>query len=165
MKRSWALKKTIGTTAPYNYHHAKGSFPIMAAVLSDQARAFLREHPFAVCSTINKDGSSQLTLVAYVLDDDETIVMNVERESQKAKNMRRDSRIALCVQDGNRYVSVYGTMKFLDDQQIIRRDLERLVGRFLAGDEETRQQYVAHLLAHPRVSLRFSCENVTEFLG
>lgn len=89
-KRSWALRETIGTTAPYNYLNAS--------------------------STINKDGSSQLTLVAYVLDDDETIVMNVELQSQKTKNMRRDHRIALCVQDGNRYVSVYGTMTFLDDQ-------------------------------------------------
>lgn len=136
-----------------------------AAVLSDQARAFLQEHHFAVFSTINKDGSSQLTLVAYVLDDDETIVLNVEVQSQKAKNMRRDPRIALCVQDGNRYVSVSGMMTFLDDQQIIRHDLERLVGRFLTGDEETRQQYVAHLLAHPRVSLRFTCEKVIEFFG
>ena len=137
----------------------------MAAVLSDQARTFLQEHHFAVCSTINKDGSSQLTLVTYVLDNDETIVMNVEFQSQKAKNMHRDPRIALCVQDGNRYVSVSGTMMFLDDQQVIRHDLKRLVGRFLAGDEETRQQYVAHLLAHTRVSLRFTCEKVTEFLG
>ena len=137
----------------------------MAAVLSDQARVFLREHHFAVCSTVNKDGSSQLTLVAYVLDDDETIVMNVELQSQKAKNMQRDPRIALCGQDGNRDVSVSGTMTFLDDQQIIRRDLERLVERFLPGDEETRQQYVAHLLEHPRVSLRFPCEKMTEFLG
>lgn len=137
----------------------------MTTVLSDQARAFLREHHCAVFSTINKDSSPQLTTVAYVLDDNGMIVMNIQLQSQKAKNMQRNPRIALCVQDGNHYVSVYGTMNFLYEQQIIRHDLERLVERFVSGGEEARQKYVAQLLAHPRVSLRFPCEKVTEFLG
>lgn len=138
-------------------------FPIMAAVLSDKARAFLQENHYTVFSTINKDGSSQLTTVLYALNDDETVVMNTQLHSQKVKNMRRDPRIAMCVEDGSRYVTLYGTVEFLDDQEIIRQDIERLVGRFWTGDEEARQQYVAHLIAQERVSLRFKCEKVTEF--
>jgi pyridoxine/pyridoxamine 5'-phosphate oxidase len=43
-----------------------------------------REKHFTVLSTINKDGSSQLTTVLYALNDDETMVMNTEVHSQKA---------------------------------------------------------------------------------
>jgi PPOX class probable F420-dependent enzyme len=144
----------------------KEAFPIMAAVLSDKAQAFLREKHFTVLSTINKDGSSQLTTVLYALNDDETMVMNTEVHSRKARNLHRDPRVALCVEDGGRYVSVYSsTVAFIDDQEIIRQDIERLVGRFWTGDEEARQQYVAHLVAQQRVSLRFKCEKMIEFLG
>lgn len=66
-------------------------------------------------------------------------MIDVELQSQKAKNMHRSIRIALRVQNGNCYVSVYGTMRFLDDQQLMRHDLEQPVGRFLVGDEEIRE--------------------------
>ena len=135
-------------------------------MLSDKARTFLQENHFAVLSTINKDGSSQLTTVLYALNDDETMVLNTEAHSQKARNLRRDPRIALCVEAGGRYVSVYsGIIEFIDNQEIIRQDIERLVRRFWTGDEEAREQYVAHLVAQQRVSLRFKCEKVIEFLG
>jgi PPOX class probable F420-dependent enzyme len=139
---------------------------IMATVLSDKAQAFLREHAFAVLSTINTDGSSQLTMVLFALDDHETIVLNTQVQSQKNRNLRRDPRVALCVGGEEGSVSVYGkVVAFLDDQQIHRQDLDRLVRRFWTGDEESRQHYVAHMLEYPRISYRFKCEKVTEFWG
>jgi PPOX class probable F420-dependent enzyme len=74
----------------------------MAPVFSDKARAFLQENHYTILSTINKDGSSQLTTVLYALNDDETFVMNTEAHSRKARNLRRDSRIAMCVEDDGR---------------------------------------------------------------
>jgi PPOX class probable F420-dependent enzyme len=144
----------------------KEVFPIMATVLSDKARVFLREHSFAVLSTINKDGSSQLTTVLFALDDDDTIVLNTQVHSQKNRNLRRDPRIAMCVEGKEGYVSVYGkVVEFIDDQEINRQDIDRLVRLFWTGDEESRQQYVAHTLEHPRISYRFKCEKVTESWG
>lgn len=138
----------------------------MATVLSEKARTFLREHAFAVLSTINKDGSSQLTTVLFALADDETIVLNTQVLSQKNRNLRRDPRIAMCVEGKEGYVSVYGkVVEFIDDQQINRQDIDRLVRRFWTGDEESKQQYVAHQLEHPRISYRFKCEKVSEFWG
>jgi uncharacterized pyridoxamine 5'-phosphate oxidase family protein len=108
-----------------------------------------------------------LTTVLYALNDDETIVMNVQRNSQKAKNMRRDPRVAMCVRDGNRYVSVYGTIEFINDAEIIRRDLERLglVELFWTGYDEARRDDAANMLAQQRVSVRFKIQTVTERLG
>lgn len=139
----------------------------MTTMLSNKARSFLRDNHLTAFSTINRDGSPQLTTVLYALNDDETIVMNVQRNSQKAKNMRRDPRVAMCVRDGNRYVSMNGAIEFIDDVESIRRDLERLglVELFWTGDDEARRDDVANILAHQRVSVRFKIQKVTERLG
>jgi PPOX class probable F420-dependent enzyme len=139
----------------------------MTATLSNKARSFLRDNHLTVFSTINRDGSPQLTTVLYAHNDDETIVMNVQRNSQKAKNMRRDPRVSMCVRDGNRHVSMYGAIEFIDDAEIIRRDLERLglLGFFLAGDEDARRDDAANTMAQQRVSVRFKIQKVTERLG
>jgi PPOX class probable F420-dependent enzyme len=159
-------KPPLGTTERAD-DHVKGSFSLMTTSLSNKARSFLRDNHLTVFSTINRDGSPQLTTVLYTLNDDETIVMNVQRNSQKAKNMRRDPRVAMCVRDGNRYVSMNGAIEFIDDAEIIRRDLERLglLGFFLAGDEDARRDDAANMMAQQRVSVRFKIQKVTERLG
>jgi PPOX class probable F420-dependent enzyme len=78
----------------------------MTNILSDWAKKLLREEHFAVLSTLNKDGSSHLTTMWYLLENDGTIVMSTPSHLQKVKNLRRDPRIAICVEDGNRYVSL-----------------------------------------------------------
>jgi PPOX class probable F420-dependent enzyme len=135
----------------------------MASILSDWAKELLREYHFAVVSTLNKDGSSQLTTMWYVLENDETIVMSTPRHLQKVKNLRRDPRIAICVEDGNRYVSLYGTVAISEDQSIVRQDIECLVERYIQSDEATRQQTIAALVQQSRVSLRLTPDKVTEF--
>lgn len=139
----------------------------MTTTLSNKARSFLRNNHLTVFSTINRDGSPQLTTVLYALNDDETIVMNVQRNSQKAKNMRRDPRVAMCVRDGTRYVSLYGAIEFIDDDEIIRRDLERLglLNLFLTAEDEARRDDAANRMAQQRVSVRFKIQKVTERLG
>ena len=136
----------------------------MATILSDKAQAFLREKHFSVLSTLNKDGSAQLTVVLYALNDDGTIMLNTEVHSQKNRNLSRDPRIAMCVEGEGGYVSLYGKIvEFIDDQETNRQDIDRLVRLFWTGDEEGRQQYIGHLLEHPRISYRFKYEKVIEF--
>lgn len=136
----------------------------MSVVLSNQARVFLKELHFAVLSTINKDGSSHLTTMWYLLEDDGTIAMNSLVHLQKVKNIRRDPRIAICIEDGPRYVSINGTVDIIEDQEIIRHDIERLVERYIK-DEEARQQYLVTFLQQSRVALHLKCEKVTEFFA
>jgi PPOX class probable F420-dependent enzyme len=136
----------------------------MATALSNHALAFLKELHFAVLSTINKDGTSQLTNMWYLLDDDGTIVMNTQVHLQKAKNIRRDPRIAICVEDGPRYVSINGTVDIIEDQEIIRHDIECLVERYIK-DEETRRQYITTFVRQQRIALRLRCEKVVEFFA
>lgn len=134
----------------------------MTSILSDWAKKLLREKHFAVLSTLNTDGSSQLTTMWYLLENDGTIVMSTPGHLHKVKNLRRDPRIAICVEDGNRYVSLYGTVTISQDQTIVRQDIQHLVERYIQ-DEATRQQTIEALVQQSRVALRFTPEKVTEF--
>ena len=71
----------------------------MTSGLSDWAKEFLRAFHFAVLSTLNPDGSCQLTTMWYLLENDATIVMSTPGHLRKAKNLRRDPRIAIYVPD------------------------------------------------------------------
>ena len=78
-------------------------------VISDQVRAFLEEPRFAVMATINRSGTPQLTVMWYALHPTEdVVVLNATRGLLKERNLRRDARMSLCVEDGMRYVSLQG---------------------------------------------------------
>src|SRR5579872_744104 len=124
----------------------------MASTLSDWARKFLREDHVVVISTLNKDGSSHLTTMWYLLADDGTLIMSTPGRNQKVKNLRRDPRVALCVGDAARSISLYGNMTISEDQALVRQDLERLVERYVQ-DEGIRPQVVATLVQQSRVAL------------
>jgi PPOX class probable F420-dependent enzyme len=132
--------------------------------LSNWAREFLREDHAAVVSTLNKDGSSHLTTIWYLLADDETLVITTPGRSQKSKNLRRDPRIALCVGDGGRSVSLYGRVSIIEDQTLVQQDLERLIERHVK-DEGMRPHVVTASLQRAPVALHFLPEKVTEFSG
>ncbi|GLV54507.1 hypothetical protein KDH_13540 [Dictyobacter sp. S3.2.2.5] len=134
----------------------------MTNQLSDWARQFLHDFHFAVVSTLNPDGSSHLTTMWYLLEEGATIVMSAPATTHKAKNLRRDSRISICVPDGNRYISLSGRISLSDDRSIVHRDIERLVERYVQ-DEAARPQSIEYLIRQGRLSLRMIPEKVIEF--
>ena len=134
----------------------------MTNILSDWAREFLREDRVGVVSTLNNDGSSHLTTMWYLLADDGTLILSTPGRNQKVKNLRRDPRIALCVGDVTRSVSLYGTVTISEDQALVRQDIEHLVERYVQ-DAGIRPQVSATLVQQSRVALHFTPEKVTEF--
>ena len=62
--------------------------------ISDSIRALLATGPLAHLTTLNADGSPQVTVVWVGLEDDE-FVMGHMGVWQKIKNVRRDPRVAL----------------------------------------------------------------------
>jgi len=131
-------------------------------MFSDWANEFLREDRVAGVSTLSKEGSSHLTTICDLLTDDGTLVMSTPGRNQKVKNLRRDPRIALCVGDGARSVSLYGTVTISEDQALVRQDIGHLVERYVK-DEGIRPQVIETLVQQSRVALRFTPEKVTEF--
>ncbi len=128
--------------------------------LSEKARAFLNEKRFAVLATINSDGTPQLTTMWYLLEED-TIVMNTKAGRIKERNMRRDPRIAICVEDGYNYVTISGTVEMIDDPEIALRDIYRLAVRY-DGEEAARQKVADQFSKERRITLHLKCEHVIE---
>ena len=73
---------------------------------------FLKERRLGIFATGRRDGSPQLTIVAYRFDGKE-IVINTGAETAKVKNVRKRPRVSLAVSDGPRCVVVYGEARLL----------------------------------------------------
>lgn len=132
------------------------------ATLSEQARIFLNEKRFAALATINRDSTPQQTTMWYLLEGD-TIVMNTRVGRLKERNMRRDPRISICVEDGYRYVTISGTVEMIDDPEIAQRDIHRLAVRY-HGEQIAARQISEQFSREQRVTLRLRCERVQEYL-
>src|SRR4051812_22486091 len=104
------------------------------ANLSDKARAFLHEKRFAVLATINPDGTPQQSAMWYELDGDE-ILMNSKVGRIKERNMRRDPRISICIEDDYHYLTLSGTVQLIDDQETAQADIKRLATRYHNPDK------------------------------
>jgi PPOX class probable F420-dependent enzyme len=132
------------------------------ATLSEKARSFLNEKRFAVLATINQNGVPQQTTMWYLLEGD-TILMNTKVGRLKERNMRRDSRISICVEDGYRYVTISGNVQIIDDPEISQRDIHRLAVRY-HGEEIAARQVAEQFAREHRATLRMHCEQIHEYL-
>jgi PPOX class probable F420-dependent enzyme len=133
----------------------------MSAALSPEARRFLEEQRFAVLATINRDGTPQQSTVWYELQGDE-IMMNTRRGRRKDRNVRRDPRVSICIEDEYRYLAIGGTVTVIDDQAIALPDIQRLAVRY-HGRERGERQFRDEFAGQTRVTFRLVIERVDEY--
>jgi PPOX class probable F420-dependent enzyme len=81
-------------------------------ILSPELRELIESGPMAHLSTVNPDGSPQVTVIWIGLDGDELVSTHM-RDNIKLRNIRRDPRVALSF-DGPResgvWLSPYATV-------------------------------------------------------
>jgi PPOX class probable F420-dependent enzyme len=100
-------------------------------MLREDVRAFLEQPHFCVMATINRDGSPQLTVMWYDLaEDGETVVLNTSRGLVKERNLRRDPRMAICVEDGPRFVTLSGRAEIVEDRAVQEAEVNRMALRY-----------------------------------
>ena len=97
--------------------------------LREDVRAFLEEPRFAVLATANEDGSPQQTVMWYELRGD-IVMMNTRRGRKKDRNLLRNPRASLCIEDGFRYVTLDGTIAMIEDQRVAHDDIVALALRY-----------------------------------
>jgi PPOX class probable F420-dependent enzyme len=102
--------------------------------LRDDVRAFLDEKRFGVLATVNSDGSPQQSVMWYEPRGD-IIMMNTLRGRKKDRNLQRDARASLCVEDGYRYVTMEGTITVVDDPAVAQADIAALAIRNHGAEE------------------------------
>ncbi|MEO8971242.1 MAG: PPOX class F420-dependent oxidoreductase [Ktedonobacteraceae bacterium] len=134
----------------------------MSTTLSEKARAFLNERHYAVLATIHKDGSTQQTVMWYLLEGD-AIIMNTKKGRIKDRNIRRDSRISICVQEGYSYVTISGIAELNDDPELSQRDIYRLAIRY-NGETAAQRQMVEGFSKEQRETIRLPITHVIEDL-
>ena len=88
-------------------------------------------------ATVRADGRPHVAPVWYVVDDDGTIVFNTGESTVKGRNLRRDPRASLCVDDERppfSFVVVEGVVELSDDLSDVREWATRIGGRYMGQD-------------------------------
>jgi PPOX class probable F420-dependent enzyme len=98
-------------------------------VLSAKVRAFLNEKRFASLATINPDGTPQQSIMWYLLQDNQ-IMMNTAEGRVKVRNVRRDPRVSICIEDEYRFVTITGRVELDEDRERALNDIHRLAIRY-----------------------------------
>lgn len=102
----------------------------------DETRSFLLEGTrTGKLAIVRADGRPHVTPTWFTLDGDD-VVLTTHQTSQKAKAIRRDPRVALCVDDQAppySYVMVEGTATLSDDLDEMRRCAAAVGGRYMGA--------------------------------
>lgn len=128
--------------------------------IREDVRVFLQETRFAVLGTINENGSLQQTVMWYELRGD-TVVMNTKRGRRKDRNLQRDARASICVEDGYRYVTIEGTIETAEDKAIAQADIFALARRY-HGPDQAAEMVRAGFSHEERVTLLLTVSRVEE---
>ncbi|MFD0313415.1 PPOX class F420-dependent oxidoreductase [Streptomyces flavalbus] len=91
-------------------------------------------------STVRADGSPHVTPIWFLLDGDE-VVFNTAARSVKGRNLARDGRVALCVDDDRPpfdYVLLRGRARISEDPGELRHWAARIGARYM-GEERAEE--------------------------
>ena len=122
----------------------------------EEVRAFLTDQMTVNCATAGRNGRPHLVSLWYVSVGDELHGWTYAR-SQKARNLERDPRATLLVEDGVQYHELRGVMmecdvEFVRDDELIDLAVS-LFARYAGTGPEVRQMIDRQ--APKRVGLRF----------
>ncbi len=84
----------------------------MGSMSKEEVTAFLSRGTFtAKLATVNKDGSPHVVPLWFILDSESNIIFGTETRSIKGRNILRDPRVSICVDDHQypySFVSIFG---------------------------------------------------------
>jgi PPOX class probable F420-dependent enzyme len=125
----------------------------------EQARKFIRTQHRAVMATRRKDGSPQLSPVACAIDGDGKVVVSTRETAMKAKNLRRDPAVSLCVISD----SFYGDWVQVDGRATVVPLPDAMEGlidyyRSISGEHPDWDDYRAAMEKERRVLVRIDLE-------
>lgn len=110
----------------------------------DQWQKFISEGTHtAKLSTVRADGSPHIAPVWFLLDGDD-IVFNTGADTVKGRNMARDGRVSLCVDDDRppfSFVTLQGRAELSDRLEEVRDWATRIAARYMG--EDLAEQYGA----------------------
>jgi len=88
-----------------------------------------------------RDGSPMVVPVWFGVDDDGTIAFTTHEATVKARAIRRDPRVSMCVDEEAppyAYVRIDGRAELIDDSKLVRLWAARVGGRYM-GEERAEE--------------------------
>jgi PPOX class probable F420-dependent enzyme len=130
------------------------------AEFTERQRAYMAYPHYAVLATISSDGTPQLSTVWFILENDQIVIV-IEKDSLKARQLKRDPRVAVSIPNGGRYVAVKGRAEFDENQDSdeAQADLVRIGHRYYGPIEGMNQ--VRSFGDKPRMTVRIVPEKIT----
>jgi PPOX class probable F420-dependent enzyme len=110
----------------------------MTRMSDDEVRAFL-DHGTRTgkVATVHADGSPHVTPIWFLYEDDGTIIFTTGEDTGKGRNLRRDARIAMSVDDEEppfAFVRVEGTAEISTDPAALLESATRIAARYMGAD-------------------------------
>lgn len=132
----------------------------------DEVRDFLESSRTVVMGTLNHDGWPHLVPMWYSMLDG-LVHMHTYRTSQKVRNIERDARGSILVEDGTDYdklrgVFARGRFEIVDDQELCYRIAVASARKYQGLDEDTAGTALRYYI-RKRVALVFHPEKVSSW--
>ncbi|MET8769069.1 PPOX class F420-dependent oxidoreductase [Streptomyces sp. NPDC004658] len=111
-------------------------------------------------STVRADGSPHVAPIWFLLDGDE-LVFNTGKKTAKGRNLARDGRVALCVDDDRppfHFVVLNGRARLSEDLAEVRLWATRIAARYMG--EERAEEYGARNGVPGELLVRVTIDNV-----
>ncbi len=112
----------------------------MSEMTKDEIKNFLLQGTFTgKLGTINKDGTPHVVPIWYTVDEEDKIIFNTGDKSVKAKNIRRDNRVRLCVDDQTplfSFVTIDGIVELISSEPgEVYKWAKIIAGRYMGKDK------------------------------
>ncbi|WP_316768855.1 PPOX class F420-dependent oxidoreductase [Streptomyces sasae] len=111
-------------------------------------------------STVNADGSPHVAPVWFLLEGDD-LVFNTGRDTVKGRNLARDGRVALCVDDDRppfHFVVLNGRARLSEEPGALRDSATRIAARYMG--EERAEEFGARNGVPGELLVRVTVEKV-----
>ena len=122
-----------------------------------EIRNYLARSQTIIIISINKDGAPHPMPMWYAVEPDGAIAMTTFTKSQKVRNIERDPRVTLLVEDGDFYgelrgAVIYGVAELIRDRDRILEIIDRVGEKSLADPRDTGREAVRKRCAARRPS-------------
>jgi PPOX class probable F420-dependent enzyme len=130
----------------------------------DEVRAFLTAQPArpGVLATVRADGRPHVAPIWYAVDDDDALVFNTGEGTVKGRNLLREGRAALCVDDDQppfSFVLMEGPVEIVRHLPEVRRWAALIGARYMGADRA--EEYGARNGVEGELLIRLRPDRVT----
>jgi PPOX class probable F420-dependent enzyme len=131
----------LHTSLPHGRRRSKENGDMAQKMTDEEWREFVSHGTrTGKLSTVRADGSPHVAPIWFVLDGDD-LVFNTGKETVKGRNLARDGRVALCVDDDRppfAFVVLQGRARLSEDLDEVRHWAGRIGARYM-GEERAEE--------------------------